>query len=114
MVPHQHIDERAFKCVSQVQTPRHIWRRNDDTEWFSTLSRIDFVGLVSFPNLLPFGFGGFCVVLGGGDSLSWMLTDRFATIYDCAIVGMMMRISIEIIMFNMTFESIDRIKNRCK
>ena len=65
MVPHQRIDERAFKCVSQVQTPRHIWRRNDDTEWFSTLSRIDFVGLISFPNLLPFGFGGFCVVLGG-------------------------------------------------
>jgi hypothetical protein len=48
--------------------------------------------LVGFPNLLPFGFGCLCVVLGGKISCHGMGDDRFASIYDCATVGMLMRI----------------------
>jgi hypothetical protein len=48
-----------------VQASRYVWRWNDDAKGFATFSRIDLIGLVGVPNLLPFGFGGLCVVLGG-------------------------------------------------
>ena len=85
-----------------MQTPRHVGRGNDDAEWFPAFGWIDFVGLVGFPNLLPFGFGGFCVVLGGRLAVMGLLMRRFTTIYDCATVGMLMRILVGTIMSNMT------------
>ena len=90
MIPNQRIDERAFKRMSQVQASRHVRRGNDNTEWFPTFSRIDFVGLVGFPNLLPFGFGCLGVVLGGRLAVMGVMMRRFASIYDCATVGMLM------------------------
>ena len=64
LIAHEDINQRFFKSVSHVEAAGDVGRRDDYAVRFAAFFWISFEGLVVFPVFLPFGFGGFGVVLG--------------------------------------------------
>ena len=65
MIADECVNEGVVESVAHVETAGHVGRWDDDAVRFAALFWVSFEGLVIFPVFLPFGFGGFGVVLGG-------------------------------------------------